>query len=87
MAPIRQLDLPFGLCLRNPFGGDDDNEGCHTELSTSQGEKYAGVALGAAAAITGVGAFADASAFGLNLGVAGTGVDIISMLLGGCGGG
>lgn len=33
------INLPFGLCLRNPFGGDNNNGGCHTLLSTSQGEK------------------------------------------------
>jgi RHS repeat-associated protein len=64
--PAGLLDLPFGLCLRNPFGGDNDNGGCQTALSTSQGEKYAGLALGAGAAITGVGAIADAGYFGLS---------------------
>lgn len=36
------------LCLRNPFGGNNDNGGCHTTLSTSQG--VAGVVAGGAAA-------------------------------------
>jgi RHS repeat-associated protein len=37
-----------GLCLRNPFGGNNDNGGCHTTLNTSEG--VAGVVAGGAAA-------------------------------------
>jgi uncharacterized protein RhaS with RHS repeats len=44
------INLPFGLCLRNPFGGDNNNGGCHTLLSTSQGEKALAV-TGAVAAV------------------------------------
>jgi len=32
--PTGLLDLPFGLCLRNPFGGQNGNGGCQTALST-----------------------------------------------------
>jgi RHS repeat-associated protein len=45
-------DTATHLCLRNPFGGDNDSGGCHTTLSTSQG----GIALGAVGIIASGGA-------------------------------
>ena len=41
-------------CFRNPFGGNNDNGGCHTQLSTSEG----GLALGAVGVIASGGALA-----------------------------
>lgn len=51
-------------CVRDPFGGNNNNGGCQTTLSTSQGVTGIGIALGAASIITGVGAFAGADALG-----------------------
>lgn len=80
-APARQAtswagDIHNALpnCVRNPFGGDNNNGGCHTTLSTSQGETAIGVALGAAALVTGVGALADAEALGGSLALGGISV-------------
>lgn len=52
------------LCVRNPFGGNNNNGGCGTTLSTSQGVTAIGITLGAASAVTGVGALVDAEALG-----------------------
>lgn len=60
------------LCIRDPRGGDNDNGGCHTTLSTSQGRTGIGIALGAGATLTGVGAFADVGIFGLSSGALST---------------
>jgi len=52
------------LCLRNPLGGNNNNGGCGTTLSTSQGVTAIGITLGEASAVTGVGALVDAEALG-----------------------
>lgn len=61
--PLNGID-PNGLwpwddfCLRNPFGGNNDNGGCHTTLSTSQGVKALAVTAAVAATVVTVGAAA-----------------------------
>jgi len=66
-----------GWCVRNPFGGDNDNGGCHTTLSTSTGAKAVAVsaAVGATIATGGiaVGAIGGAAGGG-TVAVAGGGV-------------
>ena len=49
---------PFGLCLRNPFGGNNGNGGCQTVLSTSQGAKALAVTAIIGVTIATVGAAA-----------------------------
>jgi hypothetical protein len=64
--PTGLFDLPFGLCGRNPFGGDNDNGGCHTTFSDRQA---VGLSLGVVAAGTGAGAiFAGSTGAALGLG-------------------
>ena len=62
-------DTATHLCLRNPFGGENNNGGCHTVLSTSQGAKLiAGVVLVAGGTIltAGVGDLLLATAAGID---------------------
>jgi RHS repeat-associated protein len=46
---------PFGLCLRNPFGGNNGNGGCQTVLSTSQGATALVITAAAGVAIVSLG--------------------------------
>jgi hypothetical protein len=46
---------PFGLCLRNPFGGNNGNGGCQTVLSTSQGATALVITAAAGVAIASLG--------------------------------
>jgi hypothetical protein len=49
-----------------PFGGDNNDGGCHTTLSTSEGVTAIGIAVGVGATIASGGSLLGASAFGLS---------------------
>lgn len=59
------------LCFRAPWGGNNNNGGCGTTLSTKEGETGVGIALGVASVVTGVGALAGAGALGGSLALGG----------------
>ncbi|MGC1184983.1 MAG: RHS repeat-associated core domain-containing protein [Candidatus Dormiibacterota bacterium] len=52
---INTVSEATGVCLRNPFGGNNNNGGCHTELSTAQARTDIGITLTVGAVATGVG--------------------------------
>lgn len=54
-AAVIAASQATGVCLRNPFGGNNGNGGCETTLSTTQAVTDIGVTLSVAAAATGVG--------------------------------
>jgi RHS repeat-associated protein len=69
---INTVSEATGVCLRNPFGGNNGNGGCETTLSTKEGETGIGLSLAAGATILSGGALLEAGAFGLEAGTSGT---------------
>jgi RHS repeat-associated protein len=61
-----------GVCLRNPFGGNNGNGGCQTTLSTREGEDGVGLALATGAVALSGGALLGVGAVGLDAGTSGT---------------
>jgi RHS repeat-associated protein len=90
IAEAQRIASEPGICLRNPFGGNNGNGGCESYLSTSQGVTAIGISLSIGSVIATGGAALpaelDISAFGLSggslalggsiLGIGGAGVDI-----------
>jgi hypothetical protein len=69
---INTVSEATGVCLRNPFGGNNGNGGCQTTLSTREGEDGVGLALATGAVALSGGALLGVGAVGLDAGTSGT---------------
>ncbi|MGC1184679.1 MAG: RHS repeat-associated core domain-containing protein [Candidatus Dormiibacterota bacterium] len=71
-AAVYAASQATGVCLRDPFGGNNGNGGCETTLSTREGEAGIALAVATGGVVLSGGALLGVGAVGLDAGTSGT---------------